>query len=48
MRQLAGADREEECYWVAEESLPALRLAGLPASFQQVSQFAGVFGLEAG
>lgn len=43
VRQSAGEEWEEEEYWLAEESLAALRRAGLKASYTQVSSCAGVY-----
>ncbi len=43
VRDTLGSDWEDEYYWVAEETLPALAKAGFRASFQQVSSCAGVF-----
>jgi putative AdoMet-dependent methyltransferase len=43
IRRLAGADWEEEYYWVAEQALPALERAGFSARFHPVSSCAGVF-----
>ncbi len=36
---------DEEFYWLADESLPALRQAGLRAEYEQVSVCAGVYTL---
>ncbi len=47
VRLQAGEDWDEEFYWLAEESLAALRLAGLPAQYTQVSSCAGVYLLSA-
>ena len=42
MKKECGEAWEEEYYWVAEEALPALLAAGLPAQYEQVSACAGV------
>jgi len=34
---------EDECYWLADETLSALENAGLQAEYKQVSNCAGVF-----
>ncbi|HWR66318.1 MAG TPA: class I SAM-dependent methyltransferase [Bellilinea sp.] len=42
-RQAQGKEWNEEYYWVADVELPALRAVGLQATFESVSQYAGVF-----
>jgi putative AdoMet-dependent methyltransferase len=37
---------EEEYYWLADESIKALQAAGLQATYQQVSECAGVYCVE--
>lgn len=44
-RREAGEEWEQEYYWLANESLPALVDAGLDAAYEQVSSSAGVFTL---
>ena len=39
----AGNEWEQEFYWLADESLPALQEAGIQAEYMQVSSCAGVF-----
>lgn len=41
-------DWEDEFYWFADESLEALRQAGLRARYQQVSACAGVYEIRSG
>ena len=36
---------DEEFYWLADESIPALEAAGLTVSYQQISACAGVYRL---
>lgn len=43
VRQTVGLAWEDEYYWIAEETLPALMEAGFSASFWPVSSCAGVF-----
>lgn len=43
VRAAAGAEWEEEEYWIASHDLPALRRGGLSATFTAVSSCAGVF-----
>jgi putative AdoMet-dependent methyltransferase len=43
VRQMVGEDWEDEFYWLADETLPALEQAGLLASFTPASTMAGVF-----
>ena len=43
IKQAAGLAWEDEFYWIAAETLPALAQAGLTASFHPVSSCAGVF-----
>jgi putative AdoMet-dependent methyltransferase len=38
-----GDEWEQECYWLADDTLPALEKAGLPAQYMQVSSCAGIF-----
>jgi len=45
-RQLQGDEWNEEYYWVAEIELPALQAAGLQATFEPVSPYAGVFTIQ--
>jgi putative AdoMet-dependent methyltransferase len=45
-RLIAGQDWEEELYWVAENILPRLQAAGLPAVYHQVSYCAGVYFIQ--
>ncbi len=42
-RRAAGDEWEDELYWLADETLPALQNAGLKAEFHRVSSCAGVF-----
>ncbi len=42
-RQRQGNEWNEEFYWVAEVELPALQAIGMQATFEPVSQYAGVF-----
>jgi putative AdoMet-dependent methyltransferase len=46
MRQAVGEAWEDEFYWLADETLPALQRAGLMARFMPVSACAGVFVME--
>ena len=46
VRQAVGDDWEDEFYWLADETLPALQQAGLMARFVPVSVCAGVFVME--
>jgi putative AdoMet-dependent methyltransferase len=41
-------DWEEEFYWLADESLAALKIAGLSVTYEQVSPCAGVYLILAG
>jgi putative AdoMet-dependent methyltransferase len=41
----AGRDWEDEFYWLVDQSMPALKKAGLQVSYQQVSSCAGIFVL---
>lgn len=41
--QAAGDRGDEEPYWIAAEALPALRAAGIPAAYTQVSDCAGIY-----
>ncbi len=41
-----GDDWDQEYYWIAAEDVAALQKAGLKASFEQVSPYAGVFCIE--
>jgi putative AdoMet-dependent methyltransferase len=43
MRQALGEAWEDEYYWVAAETLPALKRAGMQASYRQISSCGGVF-----
>ena len=43
VRKAAGGEWEEEFYWLADEVLPELGKAGLPARYMQVSSCAGIF-----
>lgn len=45
VREEAGEAWDEEFYWLANESLAALKEAGIQATYQQVSACAGVFVL---
>jgi putative AdoMet-dependent methyltransferase len=45
VRAEAGEEWDDEYYWLVDESLPALKKAGLPASYRQISACAGIFGL---
>lgn len=45
-RQAAGKGWDEEPYWIAAEALPALRAAGIPAAYTQISNCAGIYRLE--
>ena len=42
----AGAEWEEEFYWVVSEALPALEQIGLKPAYRQVSACAGVFSIQ--
>ena len=42
-KRTVGDDWEDEFYWLAEETLPALQNTGLKAKFHRVSSCAGVF-----
>jgi putative AdoMet-dependent methyltransferase len=42
----AGDAWEEEYYWLADESIKALEAAALPATYEQVSDCAGVYCIE--
>lgn len=44
-RRQYAADWDEEYYWVADETLPALAKAGWQAVYQQISSCAGVYSL---
>lgn len=46
VRQAAGERWDEEPYWIAAEALPALRAAGIPAAYTQISNCAGIYRLE--
>jgi hypothetical protein len=39
-------DWEEECYWLADESIAALRKAGLRVEYRQISSCAGVYQIQ--
>ncbi len=39
-------DWEEECYWLADESIAALRNAGLQVEYRQISGCAGVYRIQ--
>ncbi len=41
-----GDDWDQEYYWIAADDVAALQKAGLKASFEQVSPYAGVFCIE--
>lgn len=41
--QAAGDRGDEEPYWITAEALPALRAAGIPAAYTQVSDCAGIY-----
>lgn len=43
-----GDEWEQEYFWIASEDVPALQSAGLKASFEAVSSYAGVFCIERG
>jgi putative AdoMet-dependent methyltransferase len=43
VKTIAGNEWDEEYYWLADESLAALQVAGLRADYEQVSSCAGVF-----
>ncbi len=45
MKFSAGSDWEDEFYWVAEESIPALKEGGMETLYEQISPCAGVFSL---
>lgn len=44
-RQAAGADWDEEPYWIAAEALPALEANHIGAGYVQVSDCAGIYQL---
>ncbi len=46
VRRAAGEEWEEEEYWLADQALPALRQANLPADYIQVSPCAGVYRIQ--
>lgn len=46
VRLALGDEWEDEYYWVASEDIAALEKAGLSATFEVVSQYAGVFSIE--
>lgn len=43
VRRCAGEAWEDEFYWLADETIPALAEAGLHAKYHRVSSCAGVF-----
>ena len=43
LRCQLGEEWKQEYYWLADESLAALAVAGISAAYTQVSSFAGVF-----
>ncbi len=43
LRRALGDEWEQEYYWLADETLPALAAAGLDARFHAISNCAGVF-----
>ena len=43
VKQTAGDEWEEEFYWLADETIPALTEAGLDAKFHPISSCGGVF-----
>ncbi|MHB0923925.1 MAG: class I SAM-dependent methyltransferase [Bellilinea sp.] len=45
-RLALGDEWEEEYYWITSEDIPAFEKAGLHATFEAVSQYAGVFCIE--
>ncbi len=46
LRQAMGPEWEQEYFWLADESLAALRAAGLEAQYTQISSCAGVFTVQ--
>lgn len=48
LRNQMGEDWEQEYYWLVEDSLIALRSAGINASYTQISACAGIFHLTPG
>mgnify|MGYP000887321337 CR=1 FL=1 len=43
MRQALGSEWDQEYYWLADEAIQALDLAGIQAAFHKISDCAGVF-----
>ncbi|HBX70014.1 MAG TPA: hypothetical protein DEH25_11725 [Chloroflexi bacterium] len=43
VKHAAGDEWEDEFYWLADETLPTLAAAGLPAAFHLISSCAGIF-----
>lgn len=43
LRRTLGDEWEDEFYWIAAETLPALHARGLTAAYEQVSDCAGVY-----
>ena len=46
VKRAVGDEWEEEFYWIATESTPALEKAGFKVEYIQVSSCAGVFSLQ--
>ncbi len=46
VKQAAGANWEEELYWIASETVPELKKAGFDVIYQPVSSCAGVYWLK--
>ena len=46
VKHAAGDEWEDEFYWLADESLPALKKTGLAVEYIQVSSCAGIFTLQ--
>jgi putative AdoMet-dependent methyltransferase len=46
VKQAAGNEWEDEYYWLADETLPALKKIGLKATYTQVSPCAGIYSIE--
>jgi putative AdoMet-dependent methyltransferase len=46
VKNTVGSEWDDEEYWLADESLQALELAGLEATYQQISSCAGVYVIQ--
>jgi len=45
LKRRLGEQWEEEYYWIADETLPAIEQVGLKVQYAQVSSYAGIFTL---